>query len=101
MDLGLTGVQYNVALSILFVTYIICGKCQISSPEPAWRLLVDTVLTFCETEIPSNMLLKKFKKPSHYMSMLVTCWGIVMTMTGVVQNYAGLVVCRLLLGLFE
>ncbi|ETN45044.1 uncharacterized protein HMPREF1541_09920 [Cyphellophora europaea CBS 101466] len=78
VDLGLTGVQYNVALSILFVTYIIF-------------------------EIPSNMLLKIYfdKKPSYYMGLLVTCWGIVMTMTGVVQNYAGLVVCRLLLGLFE
>lgn len=47
------------------------------------------------------MILKKFKRPSWYMCILVTGWGIIMTLTGVVQNYAGLVVCRLLLGLFE
>ncbi|CAG9990003.1 unnamed protein product [Clonostachys byssicola] len=75
-DLDLTGVQYNTALGILFVTYI----------------------TF---EVPSNMILKRFTKPSQYMAFIVISWGMVMTFTGVVQNYAGLVVCRLLLGLFE
>ena len=28
-------------------------------------------------------------------------WGVVATLTGIVQNFAGLVVCRLLLGLAE
>jgi hypothetical protein len=47
------------------------------------------------------MILKRFTKPSQYMAFIVISWGLVMTFTGVVQNYAGLVVCRLLLGLFE
>ncbi|KAL3450216.1 major facilitator superfamily domain-containing protein [Aspergillus insuetus] len=75
-DLELSGTQYNIALSIFFVPYIIL-------------------------EMPSNMLLLKFKRPSHYIAIIVTLWGIVMTMTGIVQNFAGLVACRFLLGVFE
>lgn len=52
-------------------------------------------------EVPSNILLKKFKRPSTYIGILATCWGIVMTLTGVVQNFAGLMVVRILLGVFE
>lgn len=33
--------------------------------------------------------------------VLVFCWGMVCMCTGFVQNYAGLIVCRLLLGTFE
>ena len=53
------------------------------------------------TEIPSNVLLKKFGKPSVYVGILVTSWGIIMTLHGVVRNFAGLLVVRLLLGVFE
>lgn len=28
-DLGLTGTQYNIALSIFFIPYVICGECSI------------------------------------------------------------------------
>lgn len=52
-------------------------------------------------EIPSNIILKKFARPSHYVGIIVCGWGIVMTLTGVVQNYGGLIVTRLFLGLFE
>lgn len=52
-------------------------------------------------EIPSNVLLKKFSRPSVYIGILVTTWGIVMTLHGVVRNFAGLLVVRLLLGVFE
>lgn len=33
--------------------------------------------------------------------MLVLAWGIVMTCTGLVKNFAGLMVCRVLLGVAE
>lgn len=46
------------------------------------------------------MVLKKFT-PSRWIAFLVTSWGIVATLTGVVQNYAGLIVCRLILGALE
>lgn len=74
----------------------------------AWKGCDRTVLTFAVVfipyvllEVPSNILLKKFKRPSVYLGLLVLSWGIVMTCTGLVQNFAGLMVTRVLLGIFE
>ncbi|OOQ81870.1 MFS transporter [Penicillium brasilianum] len=75
-DLGMTGVQYNTVLSIFFIPYVLF-------------------------EVPSNILLKKFKRPSTYLGVLVVSWGIVMTCTGLVKNFAGLMTTRVLLGIFE
>ncbi|KAE8361151.1 putative MFS transporter [Aspergillus caelatus] len=75
-DLRLSGIQYNIVLSIFFVPYVLL-------------------------EVPSNILLKSFFRPSVYLGILITCWGIVMTLTGIVQNFAGMFVTRLLLGAFE
>ncbi|KAF4293448.1 hypothetical protein KXX32_006325 [Aspergillus fumigatus] len=75
-DLGLTGIQWNIVLSIFFVPYVLL-------------------------EVPSNMLLKSFSRPSVYIGILITCWGIIMTLTGMVRNFAGLMVTRVLLGIFE
>lgn len=75
-DLGLTGIQYNIALSLFFVPYILL-------------------------EVPSNVVLKKFQRPSFYMAILVVSWGFIMTFTGFVHNFAGLLICRLLLGVAE
>ena len=36
-----------------------------------------------------------------YLGILVLSWGIVMTCTGLVKNFAGLMVVRVLLGVFE
>lgn len=75
-DLQLNGVQWNIVLSVFFVPYILL-------------------------EIPSNMLLKKFKRPSYYLGILIVCWGIIMTMMGIVKNFSGLLITRILLGVFE
>ncbi|CAH0019840.1 unnamed protein product, partial [Clonostachys rhizophaga] len=75
-DPKLDGTKYNIALSIFFVPYVLL-------------------------EVPSNTLLLKFKRPSTYLAILVTTWGVMITLTGIVQNFAGLVVCRFLLGVFE
>lgn len=75
-DLGLTGSQYNIALAIFFFPYAVCM-------------------------LPSNILLKKFSRPSLYIGSLICVWGVVMTCTGLVQNFAQLVTLRFLLGLFE
>ncbi|GKT51522.1 putative transporter [Colletotrichum spaethianum] len=75
-DLNLNGVQWNIALSLFFVPYILL-------------------------EVPSNVLLKKFKRPSVYLGTLVTIWGVIMTCHGLVHNFAGLLTVRLLLGVFE
>lgn len=47
------------------------------------------------------MLLNKFKRPSYYLGLLVISWGIVMTCTGTVKNFSGLVAVRFFLGLAE
>lgn len=75
-DLGMTGVQYNVAVSIFFIPFVLA-------------------------EVPSNMVLHLFKRPSYYIGTLVVGWGIIMTLTGIVQNYGGLLAIRFFLGLFE
>lgn len=74
-DLGLVGDQYQIAVSVLFVTYIL-------------------------SELPSNLIIKKFT-PSRYLALLTVGWGIVATLTGITQSYAGLLVCRVLLGALE
>ncbi|KAL0936982.1 MFS transporter [Colletotrichum truncatum] len=74
-DLGLQGNQFQVAVSILFVTYIIF-------------------------EIPSNLVLKLFT-PSRWIAFITVSWGIIATLTGLVESYGSLIACRLLLGAVE
>lgn len=50
-ELGLTGIQYNMALTVFFFTYSIF-------------------------EIPSNIVLK-LMRPSHWIAILVISWGTV------------------------
>ncbi|KAL2850363.1 major facilitator superfamily domain-containing protein [Aspergillus pseudodeflectus] len=73
--LGLVGQQYNWCLTIFFFPY--------SFFEPV-----------------SNLLLVRLK-PSIWLPSIVTAWGIVMTLTGIVQNYSGLLAARFFLGLTE
>ncbi|RMZ12020.1 hypothetical protein D0860_03118 [Hortaea werneckii] len=75
-SLGMDGTDYNVAVSIFFIPYILA-------------------------EVPSNMILQHFKRPSYYLGAIVVAWGIVMTCTGTVQDFGELVAVRFLLGLFE
>lgn len=75
-DLGISDIEWNVVLSVFFVPYILL-------------------------EVPSNMLLKRFKRPSVYLGILVVAWGVIMTCMGVVQNFSGLLATRILLGVFE
>ncbi|KAF7155645.1 hypothetical protein CNMCM5623_008187 [Aspergillus felis] len=74
-DLGLVGNQYQVAVSIFFVTY-------------------------CLFEVPSNLVIKKLR-PSRYLAVIAIIWGVIATLTGIVQSYGGLIACRLLLGVVE
>lgn len=75
VTLNLSSAQYNTCLSIFFVTYVIF-------------------------EIPSNLILKRLR-PSRWIPMIMVTWGIVMTLMGLVQSFAGLLVCRLFLGAAE
>lgn len=75
-DLGMNGVQWNIVLSLFFIPYILL-------------------------EVPSNMLLRRFSRPSIYMGILITGWGVIVTLHGVVKNFGGLLTVRLILGIFE
>jgi sugar phosphate permease len=74
-DLGLTGSQYNLCATVFFFTY-------------------------CAFEIPSNLLLKRFK-PSIWLPSIMVAWGTVMTLMGLVKSYHGLLIARLFLGVAE
>ena len=74
-DLHLRGNESNVALSIFFVPYVLF-------------------------EIPSNILLKKYK-PHIWLSVCILAFGIVMLCQGFVQSYRGLLATRFFLGLAE
>ncbi|OAP62033.1 hypothetical protein AYL99_04236 [Fonsecaea erecta] len=74
-DIGLTGNELNTAVSIFYLTYIL-------------------------SEFPSTMFVKRLQF-YRVIPVLVFCWGLVCMCMGFIQNYAGLIVCRLLLGTFE
>ncbi|KAL4809465.1 major facilitator superfamily domain-containing protein [Aspergillus unguis] len=74
-DLDMQGHQYNIALFVFFIPYILF-------------------------EVPSNMLLKKIK-PSWWLSGIMFFWGVVSICQGVTGSFAGLVVCRVLIGALE
>lgn len=74
-ELHMSGTQYNVASMILFVPYILL-------------------------EVPSNLLMKRIR-PSMWLGGLMFFWGIITMCQGFVKSYAGLIVCRVLLGVFE
>ncbi|KAF8473195.1 major facilitator superfamily domain-containing protein [Kalaharituber pfeilii] len=74
-DLGLGGVEYNTALTIFFVPYIVF-------------------------EVPSNILLKKLR-PHLWLSGCMFMFGLVTTLQGLVQTYSGILATRFFLGVFE
>ncbi|OAQ82588.1 high-affinity nicotinic acid transporter [Purpureocillium lilacinum] len=51
-------------------------------------------------EIPCNVILK-LTRPSIWMPSIMLAWGIVMTLTGIVKDFKGLVICRVFLGITE
>lgn len=73
--LGIDDVQYQTAVMVLWAGYI-------------------------SMMVPSNMLLSIFK-PRIYLPTVVIIWGIVSGATGFVQNFAGLVALRFLVGVTE
>jgi MFS family permease len=75
-DLKLKGSEYQTALSILFVAYVLM-------------------------QVPSNLLLNYMGRPSLYLGFFTTAWGLVSALTSQVKGYGGIVACRFVLGLVE
>ncbi|KAI8304457.1 COPII coat assembly protein sec16 [Colletotrichum sp. SAR11_59] len=73
-DLNLTDTQYQIGLSVLFITYVLA-------------------------QVPSNMMLNHIGKPAYYLGFFTIAWGLVSALTALVQNFAGIIACRLVLGL--
>lgn len=71
----MTSGQYNATLSIFFVSYSVF--------EPL-----------------TNVLLKKWR-PSVFLPIIMTLWGIVMVTMGLCHNFAGLATARWWLGFAE
>ena len=74
-DLDLSGLHYNIAVTMFFITYGLF-------------------------EVPSNIVLKLWR-PSIWIAILMFCWGLVMTLMGIVQSIEGLYAARFCLGIAE
>ncbi|KAG9771831.1 MFS general substrate transporter, partial [Aureobasidium melanogenum] len=74
-DIGLTGNQLNTAVSIFYIFYVLA-------------------------EFPTSIYVKRLQF-NRVIPAITFCWGLVCLCSGFVRNFAGLCVCRLLLGFFE
>ncbi|KAI2473780.1 MFS transporter [Annulohypoxylon bovei var. microspora] len=74
-DLNMSGNEFNTAVSILFVGYVLM-------------------------QVPSNMLITRIK-PGIYMSGCMFLWAMVSASTAAVKSYGGLIACRFFLGIAE
>ncbi|EEP77001.1 predicted protein [Uncinocarpus reesii 1704] len=72
---------------------------QLSTQQFAWCLTI-FFFPYALFEVPSNVMLKLLK-PSVWLTLIVTSWGVVMTVMGLCQNYSALLACRFFLGVFE
>ncbi|KAF5322407.1 hypothetical protein D9619_001308 [Psilocybe cf. subviscida] len=75
-DLHINDVQYATVIAILFVSY-------------------------CPAQIPSNMILNKVSRPSLYIGICTVLWGVTSALTGITRNFAGIIACRVFIGLPE
>ncbi|KAI1442176.1 putative MFS transporter [Annulohypoxylon stygium] len=74
-DLGMTGTDFNLATSILFVGYLLM-------------------------QLPSNLLLTRVR-PSIYLGAAMTIWGTISAAQAATHNFTSIVLCRFFLGLAE
>lgn len=75
-DLGMTSTQYATCVSVLFAGYV-------------------------SLQVPSNMIASRLSRPGSYICFMCGLWGAVSACTGAVKSYAGLAVCRTVLGFTE
>ncbi|KAH6614458.1 general substrate transporter [Chaetomium sp. MPI-SDFR-AT-0129] len=75
-DLKLSYNEYATCLSILYVGYILM-------------------------QVPSNMIINLVSRPSLYIGCSMLLWGLVSTLSGIVNNFGGMVAIRFFLGFVE
>ncbi|KAK9364889.1 major facilitator superfamily domain-containing protein [Lipomyces kononenkoae] len=74
-DLKMTGTDFNLATSILFVGYLLM-------------------------QLPSNLLLTRVR-PSVYLGGAMAIWGIISGSQAAAHSFSGLIACRFMLGVAE
>ncbi|KAI1337340.1 allantoate permease [Xylariaceae sp. FL0016] len=74
-DLGMTGTDFNLATSILFVGYLLM-------------------------QLPSNLILTRVR-PSIYLGTAMGIWGVISASQAATHSFGALVACRFLLGFAE
>ncbi|EMR62640.1 putative allantoate permease protein [Eutypa lata UCREL1] len=74
-DLGMTGTDFNLATSILFVGYL-------------------------TMQLPSNLILTRLP-PSIYLGTAMSIWGAISAAQAATHSFNGLIACRFLLGVAE
>ncbi|KAF9047794.1 major facilitator superfamily domain-containing protein [Panaeolus papilionaceus] len=75
-DLHINDLQYATVIAILFASY-------------------------CPAQIPSNMILNKVSRPSWFIGTCTVIWGLTSALTGITTNFAGIIACRVFIGLPE
>lgn len=76
VDLNMSNTQYQTAVSILFVGYILM-------------------------QVPSNLFLNKIGKPAIYLPTCMIIWGVISASTAAARNFSGLLAIRFFLGFIE
>ncbi|KAL2280623.1 hypothetical protein FJTKL_12342 [Diaporthe vaccinii] len=74
-DLNLTGYEYNIIVLVFYIPYIIL-------------------------ELPANYVFNRVE-PRKFISVIIFGWGLTMTFAGFCHNFAGLLVSRIFVGIFE
>lgn len=74
-DLHLRGNQFNTALAVFYVSYIV-------------------------SELPSNWILKRVRA-NRWLPGIVAAWGTVTTLSGLMQSFGGMIAVRFFLGMCE
>ncbi|KAJ9636590.1 hypothetical protein H2204_005190 [Knufia peltigerae] len=74
-DINIDDSDYSMLISIFFIAYLIF-------------------------EIPSNLLLARVR-PSWYLAIIMSLWGMVCACMSQVKNYSGILACRFFLGAIE
>ncbi|KAL4919853.1 major facilitator superfamily domain-containing protein [Aspergillus aurantiobrunneus] len=75
-DLHMSDSQFQAGLSVFYVGYVLF-------------------------QLPSNMLLNHFGRPSWHIGLSVLAWGLVTGCTAAVNNFGGMLACRIILGCVE
>lgn len=75
-DLNIDNTQYATCLSILYVGYILM-------------------------QVPSNIMINRIQRPSLYIAVAMLLWGLISTLSGNAQSFAGMVTIRFFIGFVE